>query len=108
MRDEATVDAALCRRYLAMPLSDDGAAWRLISLDRRITNWRVNCPIYRQLSKITKLPLETWCDYRPNWQYFFLDGWRHKAIDAELESDLRLLEKRATARQSGLVSCWPA
>jgi uncharacterized protein YdaU (DUF1376 family) len=55
----------------------------------------------RQLSKITKLPLKTWCDYRPILQDFFYDGWRHKRIDAELERMVRLSEKRAIAGQKG-------
>jgi uncharacterized protein YdaU (DUF1376 family) len=55
----------------------------------------------RQLSKITKLPLKTWCDYRSILQDFFYDGWRHKRIDAELERMVRLSEKRAIAGQKG-------
>ena len=55
----------------------------------------------RQLSKITKLPLKTWCDYRPILQDFFHGGWRHKRIDAELERMVRLSEKRAIAGQKG-------
>jgi len=55
----------------------------------------------RQLSKITKLPLKTWCDYRPILRDFFHDGWRHKRIDAELERMVRLSEKRAIAGQKG-------
>jgi uncharacterized protein YdaU (DUF1376 family) len=55
----------------------------------------------RQLSKITKLPLKTWCDYRPILQDFFHDGWKHKRIDAELERMVRLSEKRAVAGQKG-------
>lgn len=55
----------------------------------------------RQLSKITKLPLKTWCDYRPTLQDFFHSGWRHKRIDAELERMLRVSEKRAIAGQKG-------
>ena len=39
----------------------------------------------RQLSKIAKLPLRTWCEYRATLQDFFYDGWKHKRIDAELE-----------------------
>jgi uncharacterized protein YdaU (DUF1376 family) len=58
-----------------------------------------NCD--RQLSKITKLPLKTWCDYRPILQDFFHDGWKHKRIDAELERMVRLSEKRAVAGQKG-------
>jgi uncharacterized protein YdaU (DUF1376 family) len=55
----------------------------------------------RQLSKITKLPLKTWCDYRALLQDFFHDGWRHKRIDAELERMVRVSEKRAIAGQNG-------
>lgn len=51
----------------------------------------------RQLSKITKLPLKTWCDYRPVLQDFFHSGWRHKRIDAELDRMMRVSEKRAIA-----------
>jgi uncharacterized protein YdaU (DUF1376 family) len=55
----------------------------------------------RQLSKITKLPLKTWCDYRPILQDFFHSGWKHKRIDAELERMVRVSEKRAIAGQKG-------
>ena len=55
----------------------------------------------RQLSKITKLPLKTWCEYRPTSQDFFHDGWKHKRIDAELERMMRVSEKRAIAGQKG-------
>jgi uncharacterized protein YdaU (DUF1376 family) len=55
----------------------------------------------RQLSKITKLPLKTWCDYRPTLQDFFHSGWKHKRIDAELERMMRVSEKRAIAGQKG-------
>lgn len=55
----------------------------------------------RQLSKITKLPLKTWCDYRVVLQDFFHSGWKHKRIDAELERMLRVSEKRAIAGQKG-------
>jgi uncharacterized protein YdaU (DUF1376 family) len=55
----------------------------------------------RQLSKITKLPLKTWCDYRAVLQAFFHDGWRHKRIDAELMRMMRISEKRASAGQKG-------
>ena len=55
----------------------------------------------RQLSKITKLPLRTWCEYRPTLQDFFHSGWKHKRIDAELERMLRVSEKRALAGQKG-------
>ncbi len=55
----------------------------------------------RQLSKITKLPLRTWCEYRPTLQDFFYDGWKHKRIDAELAKMLRVSQKRAIAGQKG-------
>jgi uncharacterized protein YdaU (DUF1376 family) len=55
----------------------------------------------RQLSKITKLPLKTWCDYRPTLQDFFHEGWKHKRIDAELERMVRVSAKRAIAGQKG-------
>ena len=55
----------------------------------------------RQLAKITKLPLKTWCDYRAVLQGFFHSGWRHKRIDAELERMMRVSEKRAIAGQKG-------
>ena len=55
----------------------------------------------RQLSKIAKLPLKTWCEYRLTLQDFFYDGWKHKRIDAELEKMLRVSAKRAIAGQKG-------
>jgi uncharacterized protein YdaU (DUF1376 family) len=55
----------------------------------------------RQLSKITKLPLRTWCEYRPTLQDFFHSGWKHKRIDAELARMLSVSEKRAIAGQKG-------
>jgi uncharacterized protein YdaU (DUF1376 family) len=55
----------------------------------------------RQLSKITKLPLRTWCEYRATLQDFFYDGWRHKRIDAELEKMMLVSAKRAIAGQKG-------
>ena len=55
----------------------------------------------RQLSKIAKLPLKTWCDYRATLQDFFYDGWKHKRIEAELEKMMRVSAKRAIAGQKG-------
>ena len=55
----------------------------------------------RQLSKIAKLPLKTWCEYRATLQDFFYDGWKHKRIDAELEKMMRVSAKRAIAGQKG-------
>ncbi len=57
----------------------------------------------RQLAKITKLPLKTWCCYRAVLQDFFHSGWKHKRIDAELERMTRVSEKRAIAGQKGGV-----
>jgi uncharacterized protein YdaU (DUF1376 family) len=55
----------------------------------------------RQLSKITKLPLKTWCEYRPTLQDFFGEGWKHKRIDAELAKMVRVSQQRAIAGQKG-------
>ena len=55
----------------------------------------------RQLSKIAKLPLRSWCEYRATLQDFFYDGWKHKRIDAELERMMRVSAKRAIAGQKG-------
>jgi uncharacterized protein YdaU (DUF1376 family) len=55
----------------------------------------------RQLSKIAKLPLKTWCEYRPTLQDFFHEGWKHKRIDVELERMMRVSAKRAVAGQKG-------
>jgi uncharacterized protein YdaU (DUF1376 family) len=55
----------------------------------------------KQLSKITKLPLKTWCEYRPTLQDFFHEGWKHNRIDAELAKMMRVSDKRAIAGQKG-------
>lgn len=55
----------------------------------------------RQLSKITKLPLKAWGEYRPILQEFFNEGWKHKRIDAELAKMMRVSEQRAIAGQKG-------
>src|SRR3984957_20231253 len=55
----------------------------------------------RQLCKIAKLPLKTWCQYRATLQDFFYEGWKHKRIDAELAKMMRVSEKRAIAGQKG-------
>ncbi len=55
----------------------------------------------RQLAKITKLPLRTWCEYRATLQDFFYEGWKHKRIDSELEKMMRVSAKRAIAGQKG-------
>jgi uncharacterized protein YdaU (DUF1376 family) len=55
----------------------------------------------RQLCKIVKLPLKTWCEYRATLQDFFYEGWKHKRIDAELAKMMRVSEKGAIAGQKG-------
>jgi uncharacterized protein YdaU (DUF1376 family) len=55
----------------------------------------------RQLSKIAKLPLKTWCEYRATLQDFFHDGWKHKRIEAELAKMMRVSAQRAIAGQKG-------
>lgn len=59
----------------------------------------------KQLSKITKLPLKVWAEWREVLQDFFheIDGdpWRHKRIDAELMKMTKLSEARAIAGQKG-------
>src|SRR6185437_5098380 len=55
----------------------------------------------KQLSKITKLPLKVWMEWREVLQDFFhdIDGnpWRHKRIDAELMKMTKVSEARAIA-----------
>lgn len=55
----------------------------------------------KQLSKITKLPLKVWTEYRETIQDFFYEGWHHKRIDAELRRMMTVSEKRAIAGQKG-------
>ena len=62
----------------------------------------------RQLRKIAKLPLKTWCQYRATLQDFFYEGWKHKRIDAELAKMMRVSEKRAIAGQKGGIGSAPA
>lgn len=55
----------------------------------------------KQLSKITKMPLKFWVEYRPILQDFFYDGWKHKRIDDELRKTNAIREKRAAAGAKG-------
>jgi uncharacterized protein YdaU (DUF1376 family) len=55
----------------------------------------------RQLCKIAKLPLKTWCEYRATLQDFLYEGWKRKRIEAELAKMMRVSEKRAIAGQKG-------
>jgi uncharacterized protein YdaU (DUF1376 family) len=52
----------------------------------------------RQLCKIAKLPLKTWCEYRATLQDFFYEGWKHKRINAELARMMRVSEKTRDRR----------
>ncbi|MGA9089456.1 MAG: DUF1376 domain-containing protein, partial [Bradyrhizobium sp.] len=91
------LDAPLCRRHRP-PTAQHGAYLLLM-----MHYWRKGelPDDDRQLSKITKLPLKTWCEYRPTLQDFFHEGWKHKRIDAELARMMRVSEKRAIAGQKG-------
>jgi uncharacterized protein YdaU (DUF1376 family) len=55
----------------------------------------------KQLSKITKLPLKVWIEYRETLQAFFHDGWHHKRIDAEIYKTETISEKRKAAGFKG-------
>lgn len=59
----------------------------------------------KQLSKITKLPLKVWTEYRATIQDFFYehegDPWRHKRIDAEIHKTEAIKQKRVIAGQKG-------
>jgi uncharacterized protein YdaU (DUF1376 family) len=59
----------------------------------------------KQLSKITKLPLKVWSEYRETLQDFFHendgDPWRHKRIDVELFKTTEISAKRANAGHLG-------
>lgn len=59
----------------------------------------------KQLSKITKLPLKVWAEWKDVLQDFFHeadgDPWRHKRIDAELFKMMEVSSKRAIAGQKG-------
>lgn len=58
----------------------------------------------KQLSKITKLPLKIWTDYRETLQAFFYDGWKHKRIDAEILKTETISQKRKAAGFKGGIS----
>lgn len=59
----------------------------------------------KQLSKITKLPLKVWAEWRETLQDFFYesdgDPWRHKRIDAEIYKTETISEKRKAAGFKG-------
>jgi uncharacterized protein YdaU (DUF1376 family) len=57
----------------------------------------------RQLSKITKLPLKTWCDYRSTLQDFFYEGWKHKRIDADEDGARLRKNARSPGKRAALV-----
>lgn len=55
----------------------------------------------KQLSKVTRLPLQIWIEYRDVLQDFFHDGWRHKRIDAEIMRTESISQKRRDAGFKG-------
>ncbi len=59
----------------------------------------------KQLSKITKLPLKIWTEYRGTIQDFFYeqegDPWRHRRIDFEINQTETIKQKRVLAGQKG-------
>lgn len=54
-----------------------------------------------QLARITRCSAREWAKIRPIIAAFFLDGWRHKRIDAEIEKAEQAYERRAKAGQRG-------
>lgn len=55
-----------------------------------------------KLAKITRLPLKAWTDsVRPAVEPLFLDGWRHKRIDAELAKQEIIVTRRSIAGKRG-------
>ena len=55
----------------------------------------------KQLAAIAKLSLSKWLAIRDTIQAFFLEGWRHKRIEIELQKRLVVSEKRAVAGAKG-------
>jgi uncharacterized protein YdaU (DUF1376 family) len=55
----------------------------------------------KQLAAIAKLPLRIWLDSKETIQDFFYDGWKHKRIEAELQTRREVAEKRAAAGYKG-------
>ena len=58
-----------------------------------------------KLAAIARMPVKTWRAMRPTIEAFFLDGWRHKRIDAELGKMIATSAKRqAAASKAGSQS----
>ena len=55
----------------------------------------------RQLSKITKLPLRTWCEYRPTLQEFLLPGLEAQADRRRTSEDAASFAKARDRRTKG-------
>ena len=51
----------------------------------------------KQLAAIAKLKLRNWLEEKETLQAFFLHGWKHKRIEAELRKRAEISEKRAAA-----------
>lgn len=51
----------------------------------------------RQLARIVGMSAGEWKRARPNVEGFFLDGWRHKRIDAELAKSAEISSKRSAS-----------
>ena len=54
-----------------------------------------------KLAAICRLPVKSWRAMRPTIEAFFLDGWRHKRIDAELGKMIISSERRQAAGSKG-------
>ena len=54
-----------------------------------------------KLAAICRLPVKSWRQMRPTIQAFFLDGWRHKRIDAEIVKMVGMTERRQAAGSKG-------
>lgn len=55
----------------------------------------------KQLAAITKLPLRLWLDSKETLQAFFMDGWRHRRVEEELQRRANINQKRAIAGAVG-------
>lgn len=55
----------------------------------------------QQLAKITRMRIEDWRRHRTVLEAFFLPGWKHKRIEAELRRRVDIGAKRAAAGSKG-------
>lgn len=51
----------------------------------------------KQLAAIAKLSFRNWLDAKETLQAFFVDGWKHKRVEAELQHRAIVSQKRANA-----------